>query len=139
MRKPLIGILGVIGIFLFTYQGVVPFVRWFLDTELADKIFYTNPVTDNKDRGPLALTHCQTQAQGQVEDGAVMQFHTQEAKSFRTGNIYLVNSAVDLQKPNETQSAQYNCTCKMEYMGGDDGDPANWKLVAFSMNGGPGN
>jgi hypothetical protein len=140
MRRILIGTLILVGSLIFLYQGLVPALLWFMDTELATKLFYTTTPeeADNKDRSMLALDQCKAYAQQEFEEGSVITFHSQDSKDLKVWKVindYIVRSRLEIQNPSSPEMPhKYLYACKLRYTGGDDTQQANWTLLGFDLS-----
>src|ERR671923_637118 len=138
MRKILIGTLILIGSLILLYQGLVPGLLWFMDTDLATKLFYVTTEPDNKDRSMLALEQCKAHARQEFEEDAVIEFHSQDPKDlniWRVINDYIVRSRLEIQNPsNPEMPNKYLYVCKLRYTGGDDTQQASWALLGFDLS-----
>jgi hypothetical protein len=140
MRRILIGTLILVGSLIFLYQGLVPALLWFMDTELATKLFYTttSEEVDNKDRSMLALDQCKAYAQQEFEEGSVIAFHSQDSKDFKVWKVvndYIVRSRLEVQNPSSPEMPhKYLYVCKLRYTGGDDTEQANWTLLGLDFS-----
>ncbi len=87
MRKILIGTLILVGSLIILYQGLVPSLLWFMDTDLATKLFYVTAEADNKDRSMLAFEQCKAYAQQEFEEGSVIEFNSQDSKDLKIWKV----------------------------------------------------
>jgi hypothetical protein len=138
MRRILIGTLILIGSLILLYQGLVPSLLWFMDTDLATKLFYVSTETDNKDRSMLALEQCKAYARQKFEEGAVIEFHSQDPKDlnvWKVINDYIVRSRLEIQNPSSPEMPhKYIYVCKLRYTGGDDTEQTNWTLLGLDLS-----
>jgi hypothetical protein len=138
MRRILIGTLILIGSLILLYQGLVPSLLWFMDTDLATKLFYVTTETDNKDRSMLAFEQCKAYARQEFEEGAVIEFHSQDPKDlniWKVINDYVVRSRLEIQNPSSPEMPhKYLYVCKLRYTGGDDTEQANWTLLGLDLS-----
>lgn len=135
MRKILIGIVMLVASLIFLYRGLVPSLLWFMDTELAEKLFYVEIPQDDKDRSTLAFEQCKNHAQKNFESGSLAQFHPQDSKIWKVGiNTYIVRSRVEVQNPSKAELPnKYFFICKLRYTGGEDTEQTNWVLLGFDL------
>jgi hypothetical protein len=135
MRRILIGITILVASLIFLYQGLVPSLLWFMDTELAAKLFYVDAPEDNKDRSTLAFEQCKGFAQENFEAGAVIEFHKQDSKIWKVGNnTYIVKSGIEVQNPAEAELPdKYLYICKLRYTGGEETEKTSWALLGFEL------
>src|ERR671915_807554 len=148
MRRILIGTLILVGSLILLYQGLVPSLLWFMDTDLATKLFYVTTETDNQDRSMRALEQCKAYAQQEFEEGSVAQqefeegsvveFNSQDPKDlniWKVINDYIVRSRLEIQNPsNPEMPHKYLYVCKLRYTGGDDTEQANWTLLGLDLS-----
>ncbi len=136
MRRIIIGILLVVASLIFLYQGLVPSVLWFLDTEVGTKLFFIDTPSDNKDRSALAFEQCKNFTQKNFESGSVVEFHSQDSKVWKIGiNTYIVKSRVEVQNTSKAELPnRYLYICKLRYTGGEDTEQANWALLGFELS-----
>jgi hypothetical protein len=138
MRKILIGTLILVGSLIILYQGLVPSLLWFMDTDLATKLFYVTAEADNKDRSMLAFEQCKAYAQQEFEEGSVIEFHSQDSKDLKIWKVindYIVRSHLGIQNPSSPEMPhKYLYVCKLRYTGGDDTEQANWTLLGLDFS-----
>jgi hypothetical protein len=138
MRRILIGTLILVGSLILLYQGLVPSLLWFMDTDLATKLFYVTTEPDNQDRSMRALEQCKAYAQQEFEEGSVIEFHSQDPKDlniWKVINDYIVRSRLEIQNPSSPEMPhKYNYVCKLRYTGGDDTQQASWALLGFDLS-----
>ena len=143
MRRILIGTLILVGSLIFLYQGLVPALLWFMDTELATKLFYTTTPeeTDNKDRSLLALEQCKNYAHKELDAhkepdaGPLIEFQSQDPNIWKVGiHTYIVRFRLETQNPSSPEMPhKYLYVCKLRYTGGDDAEQANWTLLGLDV------
>ena len=135
MRRILIGIAIIVASLIFLYRGLVPSILWFMDTELAAKLFYVDTQEDNKDRSALAFEQCKGFAQKNFEAGSVIEFHPQDSKTWKVGNnTYIVKSRLQVQNPAEAELPnKYLYLCKLRYTGGEESEQTSWALLGFEL------
>jgi hypothetical protein len=137
MRRILIGTLILVGSLIFLYQGLVPALLWFMDTELATKLFYTTTPeeADNKDRSLLALEQCKNYAHKERDAGSVIEFQSQDPNIWKVGiHTYIVRFRLETQNPSSPETPhKYLYVCKLRYTGGDDAEQANWTLLGLDV------
>ena len=138
MRRILIGTLILVGSLVLLYQGLVPSLLWFMDTDLANKLFYVTTAADNKDRSMLAFEQCKAYARQEFEEGSVIEFHSQDPKDLKIWKVindYIVKSRLGIQNPSSPEMPhKYLYVCKLRYTGGDDTQQANWALLGFDLS-----
>ena len=143
MRRILIGTLILVGSLIFLYQGLVPALLWFMDTELATKLFYTTTPeeADNKDRSLLALEQCKNYAHKELDThkeldaGPLIEFQSQDPNIWKVGiHTYIVRFRLETQNPSSPEMPhKYLYVCKLRYTGGDDAEQANWTLLGLDV------
>ncbi len=138
MRRILIGTLILVGSLILLYQGLVPSLLWFMDTDLATKLFYVTTETDNQDRSMRALEQCKAYAQREFEEGSVIEFNSQDPKDLKVWKVindYVVRSNLEIQNPSSPEMPhKYLYVCKLRYTGGDDTEQANWTLLGLDLS-----
>jgi hypothetical protein len=132
-------VLFVIGLFIVTFQGIVPLTRWFVTSDLGTKVMYKyTPEAKNTEEIPaLALAECQNYIKQDLDSTSLAEFPAGEYKSWEVGpnvepNTYIIQSYVDITDSSD-QRVRNKYSCKIQYTVEEEGDQLSWTVLGLDF------
>lgn len=137
--KILLLIVFVIGLYVFTMKGIVPFALDVAKSGLFLKETEDDPVGElHNARTYAALLHCENQLRDDRGQPTASSPSAAESdyKAWGLGDhVYVIKAAIDLPGA-DNALVRSNVTCKIQYQGGEQGDVSNWSILGVSVDGG---
>ena len=131
-------ILFIVGLYLVTNKGVIPFATKVAESDL---FFEDDAEEDDAELGSIrnartdfAFTHCKNAFKEEYEPGEGADLGAANYEAWALGNrTYLIRSSVRVLDEGQ-KMIEKKYACKIQYKGGEESDPANWTVGGIDFN-----